>query len=164
MKPLVNLSEVPLREHRHGERYAARLGAIAPLIGARKLGCRIAVVPPGSRAWPFHSHYANEELFLILEGSGTLRMGNAEYPLRSGDLVCAPAGGLDTAHQIVNTSSADLRYLCISTMLEPDVTLYPDSGKFGVFAGAPPGGRREARLFEAAARLSDRVDYWEGED
>lgn len=121
-KRVVNIDEVPLREHSHGTKYAAKLGPIAALVGARRLGYRIAIVPPGKRAFPFHSHHANEEMFFILEGGGTLRYGHEELRLRKGDVVCAPAGGADSAHQIINTGDTELKYLCVSTMCEPDIT------------------------------------------
>ena len=62
-----------------------------------------------------------------------------------------------------NTGPAPLRYLCVSTMLEPEVIEYPDSGKFGAFAGTAPGANSQARRFAAFVRQSDRVDYWDGE-
>jgi uncharacterized cupin superfamily protein len=160
---IVNLADLEFREHAHGTRFAAAIGAIAPRLGARKLGYRLTVLAPGTRAWPFHSHHANEEMFLILEGSGRLRYGAEEHAVRAGDVICAPAGGAGTAHQIVNDSDRILKYLCVSTMLEPDVIEYPDSGKFAAFAGAAPGGDRHARTFETCARHEDAVDYWDGE-
>jgi hypothetical protein len=56
-----------------------------------------------------------------------------------------------------------LRYVSISTMREPDVTEYPDSGKITVFAGSAPGGDKAARRLAATWRKSDNVDYWSGE-
>jgi uncharacterized cupin superfamily protein len=70
----------------------------------------------------------------VLEGSGTLRIGGEEIGVSKGDYVALPARAQE-AHQIVNDSGAVLRYLCFSTMVEPDVIVYPDSGKVGIFAG-----------------------------
>jgi hypothetical protein len=56
------------------------------------------------------------------------------------------------AHQIVNDLGAVLRYLCFSTMVEPDVMVYPDSGKVGIFDGAAPGGSKEKRTFSKFLR------------
>src|SRR5699024_9510289 len=114
-------------------------------------------------AWPFHSHHANEEMFFILEGSGTYRFGNNTYPIKSGDLLAAPVGGAEHAHQIVNDSQEPLKYLALSTMREPDVMEYPDSQKFGVFAGAPPGGDKSRRTFSAFVPDSAVVEYWHNE-
>jgi len=43
------------------------------------------------------------------------------------------------------------------------VTVYPDSGKVGVFSGSPPGGREERTVHGYYERDSD-VDYWQGEE
>ncbi|AWV91420.1 cupin domain-containing protein [Bradymonas sediminis] len=137
---------------------------MAAKIGAQKLGCRLTVVPPGKKAWPFHSHHANEEMFLILEGTGSYRLGQETYPIKAGDLLSAPVGGAETAHQIINDSTAPLKYLAMSTMHEPDIMEYPDSKKFGVFAGSAPGGAKADRRFSAFAFLDDTVGYWEDEE
>ncbi|HHI77253.1 MAG TPA: cupin domain-containing protein, partial [Gammaproteobacteria bacterium] len=85
--PILNLDQAPLEDWRHGERYQARMVQIGRLLGARKLGCRLVVLPPGKAAWPLHAHHVNEELFLVLEGRGLLRLGDARHPLRAGDVV-----------------------------------------------------------------------------
>ena len=80
--------------------------------------------------------------------------------MRAGDLIAAPPGDGSTAHQIENTSQAELRYLTFSTQLDPEVVEYPDSGKIGIasYAGhdAPT-----VRLLVPAGRS---LDYWEGEE
>lgn len=163
-KPVLNLADVPLTRHAHGASFDAELGSTAKHLGLRALGCRLTVVPPGKRAWPLHNHHANEELFLVLEGEGSYRLGDQRYPVRAGDLLAAPAGGRESAHQIVNDSDAPLRYLAISTMHAPDVMEYPDSDKIGVAAGAAPGGARAERRLTWFAPAGAGVDYWQGED
>jgi uncharacterized cupin superfamily protein len=163
--PVINLHQVELTRQKHGEQFDAHLGAIASRLGAKKLGCRLTVVPPRKRAFPFHAHHTNEELFYVLAGEGVLRFGKEQYPVRPGDVVVCPAGGAETAHQFVNTSATtDLRYLAISTMLEPDVAEYPDSNKFGVLSGAPPGGDKSKRRLSFVGRLSSNLDYYDGEE
>jgi uncharacterized cupin superfamily protein len=90
-------------------------------------------VPPGKKAFPHHVHHVNDELFVILSGEGTLRFGAERYSVRSGDVIVCPAGGVERAHQLINTSSDELRYLSISSVELPEVAEYPDSNKFGVF-------------------------------
>ena len=162
-RPILNLDEVELVEQAAGESFRSWLGAISGRIGARKLGYRLTVLPPGNKAWPFYSHRANEEVFFILSGTGIVRMGTETYPIRAGDVIAAPAGGPKTGHQIVNVSDGELRYLAVSTMIEPEIMEYPDSGKFGVFGGAPPGGPKEQRTVSFFGRYSDSRDYWEDE-
>jgi len=78
-------------------------------------------------------------------------------------VIAAPAGGRDTAHQIVNTSDQELRYLMVSTMIPHEVVEYPDSSKVGVYVGSAPGESPEGRSFNYRGRLGPMLDYWEGE-
>ncbi|MBL8659685.1 MAG: cupin domain-containing protein [Rhodospirillales bacterium] len=132
--------------------------------GASHIGARLCVVPPGKSAWPYHCHHANDELFVILEGQGELRLGTAVYAFRRNDVLVCPAGGRETAHRIRNTGAETLRYLAVSSMREPDIMEYPDSRKWGAFAGAAPGGKAAERTFSAFVREDARVDYWDGEE
>lgn len=61
-----------------------------------------------------------------------------------------------TAHQIINTSERELRYLALSGKRHPEVCYYPDSDKYGAYFGEQ---REDAFL----ARRSSAVDYWDGE-
>ncbi|GAB3004421.1 hypothetical protein GCM10010960_17960 [Arenimonas maotaiensis] len=139
----------------------AAVAPIAPLVGARRLGYNLTVVPPGKAAFPFHSHYGNEEMFFILEGRGELRYGDERHPLRAGDVVACPPGGPDSAHQIRNTSvDAELRYLAVSTTQSPDMFHYPDSGKTGA-SHYPESG--DAGVVRLRNRIDHNLDYWDGE-
>jgi uncharacterized cupin superfamily protein len=157
----VSLHDLRFDETSHGDRYAARISPVAALLGAKKLGYRVVELPPGKRAWPLHHHYVNEELFIVLAGSGSFRLGQQVIAVTAGDVLAAPAGGPETAHQFINDAHAPLRYLAISTMETPDVMGYPESGRFAVFVGSAPGGPGAARSFEHVGRLADTVDYWD---
>jgi uncharacterized cupin superfamily protein len=158
MKPYLNLAEVVLEYHRYGEKFEGRTGSVSDAIGARLLGCTLCVVPPGKRAWPLHSHHVNEELFVILTGTGVRRVGDDEHPVRAGDVIAAPPGGPDTAHQIINTSEDELRYLAISTKIPYEIVEYPDSGKVLVRAGDAA-----APAFRYRGHLDAPREYWDGE-
>lgn len=153
MRNVVNLDELALEAGSHGDKFAWRSAQVSKALGARDLGYALDVVPPGKRACPFHSHRGQEEMFLILEGTGTLRYGAETRPIRAGDVICCPTGGPETAHQIINDSQAELRFLSVSTKVYPDVCEYPDSGKIMAFG---PG-------FRHVTAASDHVDYWKGE-
>ena len=77
--------------------------------------------------------------------------------LGRGDVVSFPRGE-GGAHQIVNRGSAPARFLAVSTNGDPDVVLYPDSGKLGVAERLPRGGGLSEYY-----RREDAVSYWEGE-
>lgn len=150
---VVNLDELKLEPFTRGDAYESRSARIGPLLGAKGLGYSYDVVPPGKRSCPFHSHSAEEEMFFIVRGSGTLRYGSETRRIRAGDVICCPTGGPETAHQIVNDSDEELAYLSISTQAPAEVCLYPDSGKVGAF------GEGVRHL----TRQGDEVDYWLGE-
>lgn len=164
MKPVVRLEDLELTPATHGAGFEARMAQLAAPLGARRLGARYIEVPPGKKAWPFHCHHANDELFVILGGTGTLRHGAESYEVSAGDVVVCPCGGAETAHQLIAGGTEPLRYLAISSMHDPDVMEYPDSGKVTVFAGAPPGGDKAVRRLDLTVRTASRVDYWDGED
>ena len=58
-----------------------------------------------TRAFPYHAHRANEEMFFILDGEGSIRIAGTIHKLRKGDFISLPPGP-ESAHQIVNDSSA----------------------------------------------------------
>ena len=75
------------------------MGVVGNVLGSRKLGYNITAVPPGKRAFPPHNHQINEEMFLVLEGTGE-RIGEVTYPIRPGDIVACLAGGKEMAHVV----------------------------------------------------------------
>ncbi len=124
---------------------------------AQKLGASIDIVAPGMRSCPYHFHHAQEEMFVILAGCGTLRVAGEMLPVQTGDVIFIPPGPA-YPHQLINTSDAPLQYLAVSTREQPEVVEYPDSGKYLASAGVGP-----MRSFEAIRRLGETMDYWEGE-
>lgn len=169
--PILNIADVELQARPPGfaasgsaaERFDARMGFIAPRLGAQKLGYNLTAVPPGKCAFPFHSHRANEEMFFVIEGEGEIRIGAATYPIRVGDVIACPPGGKETAHQIRNTGAEELKYLAVSTKLSPEVAEYPDSGKFGVLAELPPDANGQPQAFRFVSKESLGLNYWDGE-
>lgn len=92
-----------------------------------------------------------------------MRIGEDTHPIRQGVVIACPAGGRESAHQIVNTGDVELKYLAVSTRLSSEIAVYPDSGKFGVLADYPPGPDGEPRGFRFVGRVGESLDYWEGE-
>jgi len=153
---VVNIDALELEQFEKGGQFACASARIGPLIGAKGLGYSYDVVQPGKRSCPFHSHRAEEEMFFIVRGTGTLRYGNESRKVRAGDFICCPVGGPETAHQIVNDSDAELAYISVSTMMPAEVCEYPDSGKIGAY-GSGENRLRHMTMADAS------VDYWEGE-
>ncbi|WP_127999591.1 cupin domain-containing protein [Piscinibacter defluvii] len=157
-KPFVNLDDVAFDDVEANGYYTSRRACFSTSIGARQLGYNLTELPPGKAQCPFHSHRAEEEMFLILEGEGELRFGTERFPIRKHDVIACPTGGAEVAHQIINTGTSPMRYLSLSTAADVEVCEYPDSGKIGVFASSP-GAPRLRELHRSASA----VDYYDGE-
>lgn len=159
---IVNLENVKFMTRSHGDRYECRIAPVGGELDSRKLGFNVTVIPPGKRAFPYHAHRGNEEMFFILEGEGSVRIDGAVHKLRKGDFISLPPGR-DSAHQIVKDSRATLRYLAVSTMDLPEIVEYPDSGKVGAIAGSHRSRQPMPDSLHHFTRLKDAVDYWDGE-
>lgn len=159
---IVNHQDLDWQETGQGEKFGLKRKQLGTASGAEKLGCSMIQLEPGKTAWPFHYHCANEESIYVLEGEGTMRIGDRNEPVCAGDYISFPIGP-QHAHQLKNTGDAPLVYMCFSTMIEPDVMGYPDSGKMGVAAGSAPGGDASKRLHFEFHRSKNAVPYWDGE-
>ena len=158
MRVIVNLDEAEFDDVEENGRYTSRRALISRQLGARDLGYNLTVLPPGKAQCPFHSHRGEEEMFLILEGEGELRYGDARYPIRRHDVIACPTGGPETAHQIVNTGATDMRYLSVSTIVDIEICEYPDSNK--VLAVTD---RSDPPAFRKMFRGELGVDYYDRE-
>ena len=98
------------------------LGAAA---GSDKIYVNIDSVKPGAKSVKYHSHSKQEELFLILKGSGILRMEDEEVSVKQGDFVAKPAGK-GIAHQFINNGSDVLQILDCGLNEKDDSITYPD--------------------------------------
>jgi uncharacterized cupin superfamily protein len=156
-QPLINLDEVQFDDIEDNGFYTSKRALFSASIGARKLGYNVTELPPGKAQCPFHSHREEEEMFLILDGEGELRFGERRFKLRRHDVVACPTGGAEVAHQIINTGTAPLRYLSLSSVSATEVCEYPDSQKIGVFAStSPTSGVRKTFRAEAGVEYYDR--------
>ena len=151
-KLICNFDEVPLTREAREPLYDGAGARLARGTAALKLGASIDVLEPGKRGCPYHLHHAQEEMFIVVEGHGTMRVAGEMLPVKAGDVIFMPAGP-DYPHQMINTSDAPLKYLSISTKEAPEVCEYPDSNK--ILAYGPAVSRMN--------RLDTDLDYWDGE-
>jgi len=161
--PVFNVNDAALESWERGTLYGSADVRVGPKIGVRDLGISYSEVQPGKSSCPFHNHHVEDEIFIILEGEGTYRFGKDSYAIKAGDVLGAPAGGQETAHQIINTGTGVLRYFGISTMSIADVCEYPDSGKFGVFSRTTRNPYDKATLRHLQHLDNAGVDYWDRE-
>ena len=171
MKPVININDIELAPRpkayaatgEAAERFDAKMGQVGPRIGSKLLGYNITAVPPGMRAFPFHNHQVNEEMFFILKGAGQLRFGKETYPVKEGDFISCPPGGSEVAHQLINTGTEELRFLAVSTKVNPEIVDYPDTGRFGVMAFLAAGEDGQPRNLLYVGDEKESLDYWEGQ-
>ena len=157
--PIIHIEAIETTEFGQGENFHAKLGRLGPVLGMTKLGCTLVVLKPGKRAWPYHLHYGIEELFVILEGHGSIRYDGKEHGIKSGDIIFTPTGD-GTAHQIINNSDKELRYLALSSMQSPEMCYYPDSGKYAAYSFQLDDiSKRKAFI----AHEKSGLEYWDGE-
>jgi uncharacterized cupin superfamily protein len=116
--------------------------------GSVTSGINHVTVAPRARSCPFHCHSAEEEIFVVLDGDGTLRLGEGRQAVRAGHVVARPPA-TRVAHQFI-AGDAGLTLLAWGTRDPNDIAWYPDSGKVNL------------RGIGIKARL-EPLDYWDGE-
>jgi uncharacterized cupin superfamily protein len=127
---VVAIDELPLDEAGHKE--------LAGSAGSERSGLNWHRSENGRRAVPPHCHAAEEEAFVVLEGSGILELlptpmaaergATPEvHELRAGHLVARPPG-TKIAHSIVG-GPAGISYLAYGTREPNDIAYYPRSNK-----------------------------------
>jgi uncharacterized cupin superfamily protein len=123
-------------------------------LGAEQTGASVYVLPPGEALCPYHYEYGEEEWVLVLAGNPSVRTPDGVERLEPMDVVFFPRGP-DGAHQLRNDDSEPARILMWSTVVHPTVSVYPDSGKVGVWTA----NKDDDGLFEQ----SSAVPYFTGE-
>lgn len=89
--PFITKDGSEIRELMHPDAHAARHQSLAE-----------ATLPPGARTL-LHRHHRTEEIYHILSGGGTMRLGDERFRVAAGDTVCIPPG---TPHGIDNDDRA----------------------------------------------------------
>ena len=160
LNPVARISDLELSSMSKGSVYASEDGNISELLKLTKLGCTYSEVPPGKSGCPFHVHHAEDEMFVILEGDGEYRFGEDRYAVGAGDVLGAPVGGPEYAHQLFNTGTSSLKYLSISSKAEIEICEYPDTNKIGFYGKRAGGGTR----FRHITRDGMSLDYDDGDE
>lgn len=113
-------------------------------------------IPPGKINWPLHAHGQQTEIYLILSGTGKIRLRKSDgaestATLAPGDCVHLPPCG--DAHQLINDGEEDLVYYVIADNPAAEHIYYPDSDKYTM---KPMPNREWFRLTP--------VHYYDGEE
>jgi uncharacterized cupin superfamily protein len=144
---IVKLADVQAEPWGQGRVEIARrdLGRAA---GSIATGLRHVRVEPGKWGAVPHCHSAEEELFVVLAGDGTLLLGDDEQPIQAGHVISRPAG-TGVAHAM-RAGEHGLVYLAYGTREPNDISYYPRSNNIYI-RGIGLTGRIE------------QLDYWDGE-
>jgi uncharacterized cupin superfamily protein len=144
---IVSLDDVAVRRGQRGEfeRELRTLGAVA---GSRDIGLNHVHLPADRMNYPPHCHSAEEEGFIVLDGRGTLLLGEDEHPLEAGSVVVRPAS-TGVAHAL-RGGIGGLTYLAFGERINTDMIWYPRSQKVS-FKGLGVMGRVES------------LEYYDGE-
>jgi mannose-6-phosphate isomerase-like protein (cupin superfamily) len=63
-----------------------------------------------NKATTGHRHSNKEEVYIFLEGTGKMKLGERKFPVKKGDVVLVPGGRF---HRVFNTGHKDLVFLCV---------------------------------------------------
>lgn len=88
------------------------------------------VLGPGEVYNRLHSHSGSEELYIVLEGEGAIRINERLLPIKSGQCFGKPRG-YDCSSQILNTGVDRMVFLDIGTENRGEIDLcrYPEHGE-----------------------------------
>ncbi len=144
---IVNVEDVESERYEHSASlfFERDLGRTA---GSERTGISHLTIPAGREGWPPHCHSAEEEIFVVLDGDGSLVLGDEEHPVRQGHVVGRPPG-TRVPHSF-RAGAADLVYLAYGTREPNDIAYYPRSRKVSL-RGVGVMGRIEP------------LGYWDGE-
>jgi uncharacterized cupin superfamily protein len=136
------------------EGFRAGMFRFGPLVGAERTGATVYELPTGQSICPYHYEYGEEEWLVVLHGTPTLRHPDGYDQLQPFDVVCFPSGPAG-AHGLRNETDEPVRVLMFSTVSSPAASVYPDSGKVGIWTG-----NRDDDLL---AFKASKVEYYAGE-
>ncbi|HXR59864.1 MAG TPA: cupin domain-containing protein, partial [Solirubrobacterales bacterium] len=128
---MANIYEPRFEEGKRPEGFKSKRARIGYELGTELIGCSLWEIPPGQAAYPYHYHYADEELLIVLGGEPSLRTPEGTRTLERGEAVHFPLGE-DGAHQVFNDSEEIVTLLAVSSHGRPDLVVYPDGDKVGV--------------------------------
>ena len=132
----LNLNEIfdPGGKHKHSFEFQRSDVSLPFSQGWGKLEIQFYTLQPGKANYPYHYHTANEEVFYVISGQGTLKTPDGEKTVSEGDVIVMPAHE-NGAHMLINNFDAPLTYIEIQTVNSPDVAIRPEDGKFCIIGG-----------------------------
>ena len=118
VKPFDYAFEGPIR---------ARMADVGRTLGSAKIGLTVQTVAPGHWSSRRHRHLFQEEILVVMAGTGTLHHGDERVPCGPGDVYLYLPGD-PAPHAFENTGTADLVIWAFGDRHPHEVCEYPDQG------------------------------------
>jgi uncharacterized cupin superfamily protein len=110
-----------IKKMTEGEKFDMGVGdtrrVFGPFNGAKHLTFNYAKFNPGV-AFTQHVHDASEDLILVLDGAGVIRLDDREFPIGPGDVILVAPG------EFHGTVAGPNGLTCVSCQAPPDLKLY----------------------------------------
>jgi uncharacterized cupin superfamily protein len=125
------ISELPVRKATiypdvYAKEVSGRTGiALGDPFGISQYGVNVVVLEPGAWSSHRHTHAEEDELLMALDGDMVLVDNFGRHPFRPGMVAGFKAGG-GNAHQVINESNKEARFLVIGTRSQTESVVYPD--------------------------------------
>jgi uncharacterized cupin superfamily protein len=157
---IVNVAHIDVATRQRGE-VASEWRDLGRAAGSERTGIKHVTVAPGGLSALPHCHSADEELFIVLVGAGTVELSAStrgslgvatdpsSHPVHAGSTVARPAG--TRVPHTFRAGPEGLTLLAYGTREPNDIAYYPRSNKVYL------------RGVGVVARV-EPLDYWDGED
>jgi uncharacterized cupin superfamily protein len=122
-----NIGEIVPFEYEFDGKIGGQMTDVGRNIGSVAIGLNIQTVPPGKFFSRRHRHLFQEEILVVMSGTGLLHHGKERVPIRPGDAVCYLAADPE-AHTFENTGALPLIIWAFGNRFRHEVCVYPDQG------------------------------------
>ena len=110
MENISNIQGIP-EEFMYDPNFQTKLKTVlvGNAVGCEKIYVNIDYIKPGAVSVKYHFYSKQEEFYMVMSGTGLLRINDDQIPVKAGDVISVPAGK-DTGHQFINNSSEVLQH------------------------------------------------------
>jgi uncharacterized cupin superfamily protein len=124
----LNIRDVKPFDYSFEHPIAAKMTDIGRTLGSATIGLTIQTVAPGRRSSRRHRHLFQEEVLIIISGTGTLHHGDERIAVSPGDCICYLAGDPEP-HAFENTGvTEELVIWAFGNRFGHEICVYPDQG------------------------------------
>jgi uncharacterized cupin superfamily protein len=111
----------------YGAKVRAQMTDIGRSVGSKTIGLTIQTMAPGCRSSRRHRHVYQEEILIVMSGSGVLLHDDEVIPANPGDCFCYTPEDPEI-HTFENTGAEDLVIWAFGNRFPHEVCVYPDEG------------------------------------